>query len=177
MNDVSIWDKIANQPEAKQEGLQSQADFSGDCRLHISLNVSDLRRSVDFYRVFFGENPVKVRPGYAKFSVAEPPLNFSVNEFPNDIISEGHLGVQVKNTRFVREALARFQAEQFKLIEEDQVECCYAVQSKFWVADPDGHRWEIFVTTEPDASEGCGPECICHVEFERSYAAEQTQTV
>ena len=177
MSDVSIWNQIANQPEAQQEGLQGQADFFGDCRLHISLNVSDLRQSVDFYRVFFGENPVKVREGYAKFSVTDPPLNFSVNEFPKNIISEGHLGVQVKNTRFVREALARFQAEQFKLVEEDQVECCYAVQSKFWVADPDGHRWEIFVTTEPDASEGCGPECICHVEFERSYAAEQSQAV
>jgi catechol 2,3-dioxygenase-like lactoylglutathione lyase family enzyme len=172
MSDESIWAQVANR---ESEGIVGPADFAGDCRLHISLNVSDLRRSVDFYRIFFGNNPVKVRPGYAKFSVAEPPLNFSVNEFPNDVVSEGHLGVQAKNTRFIRDAHTRLQANGFKLIEEDQVECCYAVQSKFWVADPDGHRWELFVTTEPDASEGCGPDCICHVELERSFSLDQSQ--
>ncbi len=38
MSDVSIWNQVANQ---QPEGLVGQVDFAGDCRLHISLNVSD----------------------------------------------------------------------------------------------------------------------------------------
>ena len=34
--------------------------------VHISLNVSDLSKSVDFYRGFFGE-PKKLKADYAKF--------------------------------------------------------------------------------------------------------------
>ncbi len=169
MNNTSVWERTV---EPDVSALASTADFDGECRLHVSVNVSDLRRSVEFYRVLFGVNPAKIREGYAKFSVAEPPLNFSVNEFPNDVAAEGHLGVQLKNTRFIREAYQRLQEHGFKLTEEDGVACCYAVQTKFWAADPDGHRWEMFVTTEAEAEEGCGPDCICHVELERTYLAE-----
>ncbi len=168
MSNTSLWERAA---EPEPTAPASVADFDGDCRLHISLNISDLRRSVEFYRVLFGVNPVKIRPGYAKFSVAEPPLNFSVNEFPNDVATEGHLGIQLKNTRFIREAHQRLEEAGFKLTDEDGVACCYAVQTKFWALDPDGHRWEMFVTTEADADEGCGPDCICHAELERSYVA------
>jgi catechol 2,3-dioxygenase-like lactoylglutathione lyase family enzyme len=166
MTRQSLWEH-ATLPTEEVRGV---ADFEGESRIHISLNVSDLRQSVEFYRVFFGLNPTKIRDGYAKFEVAEPPLNFSLNVFPEDVAAEGHLGVQLKNTRFISEAYERFRTAGFTLIEEEGVACCYAVQSKFWVADPDGHRWEMFVTTEPEADEGCGPDCICHVEFERSFA-------
>lgn len=168
MSGQSIWE-LNTDPTPPQ--VVSAADFDGVSRLHVSVNVSDLRRSVEFYRVLFGTNPVKIRPGYAKFSVAEPPLNFSVNEFPNDVISEGHLGIQLKNTSLVRDSSERLRANDFKITEEDGVACCYAVQTKFWVADPDGHRWEVFVTTEAESEEGCGPECICHAELERSYVS------
>jgi catechol 2,3-dioxygenase-like lactoylglutathione lyase family enzyme len=163
----SLWEVVA--ATAEQSGLHTIAEFPTESRLHISLNVSNLERAVQFYRVFLGENPVKYRQGYAKFALLEPPLNLSLNEFPDNIGTDGHLGVQLKNTRFIREAYARFSAAGLKLIDEVDVECCYAVQTKFWVADPDGHRWEMFCTTEADAIEGCGPECICHVELERSY--------
>jgi catechol 2,3-dioxygenase-like lactoylglutathione lyase family enzyme len=162
---VSLWESIANSAQA----VESSADFPTECRLHISLNVSNLEQSVRFYRVFLGIDPVKYRKGYAKFSVAEPPLNLSINEFPNEIGQNGHFGVQLNNTRFIREAYGRFQAAGLKLVDEVDVACCYAVQTKFWAADPDGYRWEMFVTTEPEAIEGCGPDCICHVDFERSY--------
>ena len=56
-------------------------------------------------------------------------------------------------------------------VREDGAECCYAVQTKMWVADPDGNRWEVFCTTVPDADQGCGEDCICHQEFERSYVS------
>jgi catechol 2,3-dioxygenase-like lactoylglutathione lyase family enzyme len=163
----SLWESVA--AASQESGLQSSADFPTVSRLHISLNVSNVEQAVQFYRVFLGENPVKYRKGYAKFAVVEPPLNLSLNEFPDNIGTDGHLGVQLKNTRFIREAYARFQKAGLKLVDEVDVECCYAVQTKFWVADPDGHRWEMFCTTDAESVEGCGPECICHVEFERSY--------
>jgi catechol 2,3-dioxygenase-like lactoylglutathione lyase family enzyme len=170
MASTSLWEHTALSKDGDVLGV---AEFPTQSRLHISLNVRELRRSVEFYRVFLGINPTKIRQGYAKFESLEPPMNFSLNEFPDNVDAEGHLGVQLKNTRFIREAYERFQAKGFKLIEEDSVECCYAVQSKFWVADPDGYRWEMFVTTEPDAEEGCGPDCICHAEFERSFVTNQ----
>jgi catechol 2,3-dioxygenase-like lactoylglutathione lyase family enzyme len=148
----------------------SVAKFPGNSRIHVSLNVSDLGRSLHFYMHFFGVEPLKVREGYAKFDLHDPPINFSINENPLDTRSQGHLGVQVKSTRVVQEMNERLQKEGFKIISEDGTECCYAVQSKLWVADPDGNRWEVFVTTEPDAEQGCGPDCICHQEFERSFA-------
>ena len=155
--------------ESNGNNIDGVANFSAESRLHISVNVTELERSVEFYRVFFGQNPVKVREGYAKFDIDEPALNFSLNEFPKHTRGEGHFGVQVKNSKFVADAWDRFKVAGFNLINEDDVECCYAVQTKLWVADPDGNRWEIFVTTEPDAEEGCGPDCICHQDFERSF--------
>ncbi|MEX0729528.1 MAG: ArsI/CadI family heavy metal resistance metalloenzyme [Aquisalimonadaceae bacterium] len=167
MTNSSVWESVAT---AQTRGIAGVADFAAESRLHISVNVRDLRQAVDFYRVFFGVNPVKVKQGYAKFDLNEPPLNFSLNAFPDNTRAQGHFGVQLNNTRFIREAHERFGAAGFHLIEEESVECCYAVQTKFWVADPDGNRWELFVTTEPESDEGCGPECICHQEFDRSYA-------
>ncbi len=162
----SVWESVAN---AHDTELRSTATFPTQSRLHVALNVSNLKQAVDFYRVFLGQDPVKYREGYAKFDSHDPAMNLSLNEFPNDVGTDGHLGIQLKNTRFIRESFQRFQKAGLKLIEEVDVECCYAVQTKFWVADPDGTRWEMFVTTTPEADEGCGPECICHAEFERSY--------
>lgn len=150
----------------------SVATFPGHSRAHISLNVSNLMQSLRFYANFFGVDPVKVRQGYAKFDLHDPPMNFSINENPHDTRTQGHLGIQVKSTRVVQETHDRLQSAGFKLISEDGTACCYAVQTKLWVADPDGNRWEVFVTTEPEAEQGCGPDCICHQEFERSFVDE-----
>jgi len=158
-------DKQAQSPE---QFTKSTAAFSGEERIHIALNVSDLSQSVDFYRYFLEVDPVKVREGYAKFDLVDPPLNLSLNENPHDTHAQGHLGIQVKNTRIVKEMYQRLEKSKFKLISEEGTECCYAVQDKLWVADPDGTRWEIFVTTNPESDEGCGSDCICHQEFERT---------
>lgn len=152
----------------------SVASFPGKSRIHISLNVTNLNQSLRFYMHFFGLEPAKVREGYAKFDLQDPPINFSINENPLDTRSQGHLGIQVKSTSIVQEMHGRLVSEGFKIISEDGAECCYAVQTKLWVADPDGNRWEVFVTTEPDAEQGCGEDCICHQEFERSFVEETT---
>lgn len=165
----SIWEKVA---ETEQAGMDSAVDFPTDSRMHISLNVSNLEESAKFYRVLLDQNPSKVREGYVKFESQEPAVNLTLNDFPNETSTDGHFGIQVKNTEIVMADYDRFKASGFKIITEDDIECCYAVQSKIWVADPDGNRWEIFVTTAPEAEEGCGPECICHQEFDRSYVVE-----
>ncbi len=160
-------------PAEKAESYEfTPATFPGEERIHISVNVADLFDSVNFYRHFFGIDPIKIREGYAKFDVQDPPLNFSVNENPLDTRTQGHLGIQVKNTRFVKEAYARLLKAGFKILTEDGAECCYAVQTKLWVADPDGNRWEVFCTTVPDAEQGCGEDCICHQEFERTHLTQ-----
>ncbi|MCW7540995.1 VOC family protein [Aquabacterium sp. A7-Y] len=171
MQNASSTDPAARPETNRRTGV---ASFPGNSRIHVSLNVTDLVRSMYFYMHFFGVEPSKVRDGYAKFDLQDPPINFSINENPLDTRNQGHLGIQVKSTCVVQEMYERLQRENFKLITEDGTECCYAVQTKLWVADPDGNRWEVFVTTEPDAEQGCGPDCICHQEFERSFTDAST---
>lgn len=154
-----------------QGAVESVVDFPTDRRLHVSLNVLSLATSVPFYRLLFAADPTKVREGYARFELTEPALNFSLNEQRPASCGQGHFGIQVKSTEAVVETWRRLVEHGFAITTEDDVECCYAVQTKIWVADPDGNRWEIFVTTVDDSDEGCGPDCICHQELERSYVA------
>ena len=120
-------------------------------KVHVSLNVSDVARSVEFYRRLFGVAPVKHKVDYAKFDVAEPPLNFTMNQHPVGAPgSLSHLGIQVASTEAVLEARARLQASGLLTEDEMATTCCYAVQDKIWLSDPDGHRWEIFHVLEGD---------------------------
>lgn len=123
-------------------------------KTHISLNVSNLEKSVDFYQALLGETPVKYKTDYAKFDVANPPLNLALN-LSSHPVSGGnlsHLGIQVESTAAVKDAIARFQAAGLSLIEEQETTCCYALQDKVWVTDPDGNRWEIFVVKVSDTT-------------------------
>jgi catechol 2,3-dioxygenase-like lactoylglutathione lyase family enzyme len=122
---------------------------------HISLNVTDVSRSVAFYKTFFGAAPAKERPGYAKFQLENPKLNFSLNENPQQLSAHGalnHLGFQVATTDEV--LMVRLRLKQAGLATQDEMQttCCYAVQDKIWVQDPDGNNWEVF-TVLAEASE------------------------
>ena len=67
-------------------------------KFHASLNVSDLGRSIAFYRALLGTEPAKVRDNYAKFDLAEPPLVLSL--IPGRPVAGGHLnhaGLRVRN--------------------------------------------------------------------------------
>ncbi len=131
----------------------SAIEFATTTRVHVSINVSNVERSLPFYTVLFGQEPTKLRSGYAKFEVAEPPVNFTLNEnanfTPGGTIS--HFGIQVKSTNEVLSAKERFVASKLTTFSEDEVTCCYAVQDKVWVTDPDGNNWEVFVVLEADA--------------------------
>src|SRR5262245_38072729 len=114
-------------------------------KAHISLNVGDIERSLDFYRTMLGIEPAKVRPGYAKFDVPNPPLNLTLNACAAaGPAALSHLGLQVAKTDDVLALRNRWAAAGLAVRDEMQTECCYALQDKAWVQDPDGNEWEVF---------------------------------
>ncbi len=131
-------------------------------KAHISINVSDVTRSIEFYRKLLGIEPLKVRTGYAKFDVQNPPLNLAMNEVP---VGEGrlsrlsHLGIQVASTEAVLAIKERLEAVGLSTRDEMQTSCCYAVQDKIWVSDPDGNEWEVFVVLEDHLPEKQSTGC------------------
>ena len=122
-------------------------------KAHVALNTPRFEESVRFYRTFLGLEPVKLKPGYAKFDVAEPGLNLTLNASPDRGVGAlNHLGIQVQSTAAVREAAERLKAEGLATFEEENTDCCYALQDKVWVTDPNGYKWEVFVVKVGDTS-------------------------
>ena len=114
-------------------------------KAHVALNVASVDASVRFYRLLFGIEPLKVRPGYAKFDVQNPPLNLSLNEGISPAHGAlSHLGLQVATTGDVQAIRNRWESEGLSPRDEMQTSCCYALQDKAWVCDPDGNEWEVF---------------------------------
>jgi catechol 2,3-dioxygenase-like lactoylglutathione lyase family enzyme len=129
-------------------------------KAHVSLNVRNVPASIDFYRKLFGIEPLKVRQGYAKFDVNNPPLNLSLNEtsFLKAGSNLSHLGLQVTSTDDVLAIRNRWQAEGLTPRDEMQTNCCFALQDKAWVTDPDGNEWEVFTVltnVEMNTSQCC----------------------
>jgi len=149
----------------------SAVDFEGQSRIHVSLDVTDIEAALPFYMVLFDARPVKRRDDYVKFELAEPRLNLTLNLHEDSHASSGHYGIQVKTSTAVRETNQRLRAAGFAVTEEDETACCYAVQSKVWVVDPDNNRWEIFVVTNDESDEGCEPDCVCYQDLERSFVS------
>lgn len=126
-------------------------------RMHVAVNCMDLEKSLSFYRAFFDAEPTKVKDNYAKFELDNPMLHFSLNVRPFE--KKGvlnHLGFQVDNTEEVLAMGERLRSSGLLLIDEMNTTCCYAVQDKVWVHDPDGNAWEIFYTKEDSEFESAG---------------------
>jgi catechol 2,3-dioxygenase-like lactoylglutathione lyase family enzyme len=124
-------------------------------RVQLALNVPDIDEAVAFYSKLFATEPAKVRPGYANFAVAEPPLKLVLIEGVGQPGSLNHLGVEVESTDEVTETNQRLSADGLATATEDEVSCCYAVQDKVWVDAPDGEPWEIY-TVLADAEHPAG---------------------
>jgi catechol 2,3-dioxygenase-like lactoylglutathione lyase family enzyme len=114
-------------------------------RVQLAINVSDLERAVEFYGKLFGAEPAKRRPGYANFAVADPPLKLVLIQGEGQGGSLNHLGVEVFSTDEVASETKRLAGEGLDTRTEEQVSCCYAVQNKVWVTDPDGSPWEVYM--------------------------------
>src|SRR5262245_1023222 len=124
-------------------------------KVHTSLNVSDLARSVEFYRVLFGIEPAKHRRDYAKFEVSSPPLILSL--IPSRPTAGGtlnHTGLRLLSSDELVKVQVRLEAAGIRTQREEGVECCYAKQTKFWVTDPDRTLWELYVFHEDTDEHG-----------------------
>lgn len=133
---------------------ESAVQFATASRIHMGLAVRSLEQSVAFYRALFGQEPTKTRPGYAKFEVAEPPVNLSLNAVAGETGPANpvtHFGVQVKSTDAVKEVAARLEQSVIPTRNEEHVSCCYAAQNKVWATDPDGNKWETYVLLDENA--------------------------
>jgi len=135
---------------------------------HVSLNVRDIDAAVAFYAKAFGVPPTKRRPGYAKFDLREPSLNLTMQEAERTGVNASHFGIQVASTDDVLEARQVFESRGLATFSEDDVSCCYAVQDKVWIEDPDGNQWEVFTvkgdaavmqSTSAATSACCAPAC------------------
>ena len=123
-------------------------------KARLALNVKNVERSTEFYKKMLGIEPSKVRRGYAKFDVANPPLNLTLNEVAfKERGALSHLGVQVASTEDVLATRERWANNGLVTRDEMQTNCCYAMQDKAWVSDPDGNEWEVFVVLEDNLTE------------------------
>jgi catechol 2,3-dioxygenase-like lactoylglutathione lyase family enzyme len=141
-------------------------------RVQLALNVSDLDAAVDFYSQLFGSPPAKVHPGYANFAIADPPLKLVLIE-QADSRGAGvggalnHLGVEVNEPAAVAQASARLAGEGLDTVDQESTICCYAVQDKVWVEDPDATPWEIYtVLADAPVETGLAGDGTCCVDTE-----------
>ena len=131
---------------------------------HVALSVKDLPVAIEHYKKILGIEPAKVRPDYAKFEIADPPVILSLNpgSTPGTVM---HLGIRYPDTGEVATELARSKAQSLAVREQPGTTCCYAKADKFWVTDADGLGWEMYTLLEDaevhsigeiPAEAGCG---------------------
>lgn len=131
-------------------------------KAHLALKVKSVEASVEFYKKLFGIRPSKIRTGYAKFDVENPPLNFTLNQVasaPSGALS--HLGIQVSLTEDVLRVRNQWAEAGLIVRDEIKTDCCYAIQDKTWVEDPDGNQWEAFVVLQDNLPEKPAGEQCC----------------
>jgi len=150
-------------------------------RVQLALNVSDLDAAVDFYSKLFASSPAKVRPGYANFAIADPPLKLVLIEVSGrraDGVGGAlnHLGVEVEGAEEVVRATRRLAGSGLATTEEHETTCCYAVQDKVWVQDPDATPWELYTVLfdAPAEAGSCGDATSVCCDLQRQVAPAAT---
>jgi catechol 2,3-dioxygenase-like lactoylglutathione lyase family enzyme len=128
-------------------------------RFHLSLNVSNLERSIAFYRILFDREPAKCRSDYAKFELDDPPLVLSLEPTPRAAGGPlNHLGFRLADSAALVALQERLERAGIRSQREEGVECCYARQTKFWVTDPDHTLWELYILEEDIDHRGAGQD-------------------
>ncbi|MBS9374663.1 ArsI/CadI family heavy metal resistance metalloenzyme [Rhodococcus sp. B50] len=129
-------------------------------RTQLALNVDDLQESVMFYSKLFAAEPAKLKPGYANFAIADPPLKLVLIENPGKGGTINHLGVEVATSEKVRSEIARLTGEGLFTDEEIGTTCCFATQDKVWVTGPAGEKWEVYTVLADSETFGTSPQSI-----------------
>jgi catechol 2,3-dioxygenase-like lactoylglutathione lyase family enzyme len=137
-------------------------------RVQLALNVDDLTEAISFYSTLFNTEPAKIKPGYANFAVAEPPLKLVLIENPGRGGSLNHLGVEVESSATVRSEIARLAGAGLFTEEEMNTTCCFATQDKVWVTAPDDEKWEVYTKLadaetfgDPNQADADACDCDC----------------
>lgn len=143
--------------------------FKNNSRIHFGLYVSDIEKSIRFYSELFQTEPAKVKADYAKFELDDPSINLALAQTDKQIGTDSrvnHFGIQLKSTDRVQAETERFKKLGWITETEEQRTCCYAVQDKVWLTDPDGNRWELFVVTHYDSVTKDDKESCCEEQAE-----------
>ncbi len=133
-------------------------------RAQLALNVDDLDTAITFYSKLFNTSPAKVKPGYANFAIAAPPLKLVLIENPGHGGTLNHLGVEVESSDQVHAEIARLTDEGLFTEEEIGATCCFATQDKVWVTGPGGEKWEVYTVLADSESFGTNSPALdaCH---------------
>ena len=124
-------------------------------RLHVHVSVWDLEASIRFYSQLFAADPTVRNGDYAKWMLEDPRVNFAISQRGGEGGVQ-HLGIQVSDRAELAEVYARLQRAARPVIEEGETICCYARSEKSWIDDPQGVRWETFLTTGESTVYGTG---------------------
>jgi catechol 2,3-dioxygenase-like lactoylglutathione lyase family enzyme len=127
-------------------------------RVQLALNVDNLDEAIAFYSKLFNSAPANVKPGYANFAIAEPPLKLVLIENTGTGGTINHLGVEVESSEKVHEEIARLSGEGLFTDEEIGTTCCFATQDKVWVTGPAGERWEVYTVLADSETFGTSPQ-------------------
>src|SRR6266849_1365806 len=101
------YGKLGGSDRHRQASKSRLGEVLMSSRLQLALNVNDIDQAVVFYSKLFGTEPAKLRPGYANFAIAEPPLKLVLLENPGRGGSLNHLGIEVPDTDTVAAEQAR----------------------------------------------------------------------
>jgi catechol 2,3-dioxygenase-like lactoylglutathione lyase family enzyme len=142
-------------------------------RVHISIEVLNLQRSVDFYSKVFSSEPIRLKDDYANFRLEHPQLHLALNQRAGAGLktqgkSDQHFGIELFSEQELSSWFDKVQSAGLQAKTEENTTCCYAVADKFWLSDPDGNKWEFWHrkydvehTSDERKSEGCCPETSC----------------
>lgn len=122
-------------------------------RLHIHVAVEQLEGSIRFYSELFGAEPHLRRQDYAKWMVEDPRVNFAISSRGAPAGIE-HLGIQVEDRDELAEVHERLNRAEAPVFDEGKTVCCYAKSEKIWIEDPQGVKWETFLTTGESTTYG-----------------------
>lgn len=114
-------------------------------QIHVMLRVRSLEESVRFYTELFGIEPTVRKDDYAKWTLEDPRVNFSIGEKAEDPGIE-HLGIQAETPEELAELRQRVGRAGGTVENEGETTCCYASSDKTWVVDAQGVAWEAFYT-------------------------------
>ena len=122
-------------------------------RLHVHVSVEDLAKSIRFYSTLFAAEPTVTKIDYAKWMLDDPRVNFAISQRGAET-GVRHLGIQVEDRAELADVYARLQRADRPVLEEGATTCCYAKSEKSWIEDPQGVKWETFLTVGESTTYG-----------------------